>query len=139
MNDAAEAAFLELSVQLTGYRSTDLQGTGQLSEYLDELVTIVDDDLIARLLDCTDAQQALADPDLGPLARNLTVMWYLGQWDALPSEWRNRNGASPYDVDHVVSAAAYREGLAWRAAGSHPMGAKPPGFGSWAAPPSRLR
>jgi hypothetical protein len=139
MNEAAEARFLELSVELTGYDRVVLLGTGQLTEYLDEFLNIVDNDLVARLLACTNAAEALADPDLGPLARNLAVMWYLGQWDTLPSEWRNRNGASPRDVDHVVSAAAYREGLAWRAAGAHPMGAKAPGYGSWATPPEGAR
>ena len=28
------------------------------------------------------------------------------------------------------------EGLVWRAAGTHPMSAKAPGFGTWAQPPS---
>jgi hypothetical protein len=35
----------------------------------------------------------------------------------------------------VISADAYATGLVWRASGAHPMGADPPGYGSWANPP----
>lgn len=77
----------------------------------------------------------LDDPRYGPAVRNVLVMWYLGTWSQLPREWRNAYGATSYDTDHVVSAAAYREGLVWPAAGTHPMSAKQPGYGSWARPP----
>jgi hypothetical protein len=36
----------------------------------------------------------------------------------------------------VVSPDAYTEGLLWRAIGAHPSGAKAPGYGSWAVPPT---
>ncbi|WP_330241882.1 hypothetical protein [Streptomyces sp. NBC_00525] len=36
----------------------------------------------------------------------------------------------------VVSPDAYTEGLLWRAIGAHPSGAKAPGYGSWATPPT---
>ncbi|WP_037853515.1 hypothetical protein [Streptomyces sp. NRRL S-340] len=36
----------------------------------------------------------------------------------------------------VVSSDAYTEGLLWRAIGAHPSGAKAPGYGSWATPPT---
>ncbi|WP_405896184.1 hypothetical protein OG242_00270 [Streptomyces sp. NBC_00727] len=36
----------------------------------------------------------------------------------------------------VVSPEAYTEGLLWRAIGAHPSGAKAPGYGSWANPPT---
>jgi hypothetical protein len=77
----------------------------------------------------------LADPDLGPVARSLIILWYLGQWNPLPGDWRNRHGASPLDAARVVSADAYSSGLVWTAIGAHPMGADPGGYGSWATPP----
>jgi hypothetical protein len=137
-------AFVALSAALTGFREVDLWGTGQAGRYLDELIRTVGDAIVARLLVTggeavrTGRLQALVmdDRDLGPLARNVIALWYLGQWYALPNDWRNRNGASPRDVQRVISADAYASGLVWRAAGAHPMGAKPPGYGSWANPPA---
>ena len=126
--------FVALSAALTGFRAVDLHGTGQARAHYDLLVSVAGEDLTARLL-ASDAADALTDPDLGPLARNLIVLWYLGQWDQLPRGWRERNGASPADTARVASAAAYRAGLVWPAIGTHPTSAKPPGFGSWATRP----
>jgi hypothetical protein len=140
-------AFVALSAALTGFREVDLWGTGQAERYLDELYATVGDAIVARLLvaggealhaeNPTAAleQRVLHDPDLGPVARNVIVMWYLGQWDGLPGHWRNRHGASPVDVPRVISADAYAAGLVWKAIGAHPMGADPPGYGAWANPP----
>jgi hypothetical protein len=141
-------SFVSLSAALTGFRAAELWGTGQAETYLNELLETVGEPIVARLLatgdealNADDAQSALReqvmdDRDLGPVARNVIILWYLGQWNALPNEWRNRHGASPRDQPRVVSADAYQSGLAWRAIGAHPMGAKPPGYGSWADPPS---
>lgn len=134
MSDALER-FVALSAELTGFREVDIWGTGQAKRHFDLVLEVAGDDLVARLLD-SHARHALADPDLGPLARNLIVLWYLGQWDQMPRRWRDRHGASPADTAGVPSAAAFREGLVWTAIGAHPTGAKPPGFGSWATPPS---
>jgi hypothetical protein len=38
------------------------------------------------------------------------------------------------NVNRVISADAYREGLAWVAVGTNPSAAKQPGFGTWAWP-----
>jgi hypothetical protein len=127
--------FVALSAALTGFRDVDIHGTGQARAYLDLVLSVAGDDLTARLLDATP-QEALADPDLGPLARNLIVLWYLGQWDQMPRGWRDRHGAAPADVARVASAAAFRAGLVWPAIGTHPSSAKAPGFGSWATPPA---
>lgn len=141
-------SFVALSATLTGFRATELWGTGQAETYMTELLETVGEPIVARLLTtgdealrADDPEEALRarvmdDPDLGPVARNVIILWYLGQWNALPNEWRNRHGASPRDVPRVVSADAYQSGLAWRTFGAHPMGAKPTGFGSWANPPS---
>jgi len=139
-------SFAALSAALTGYREAELWGTGMVETYLGELTATVGDAIVARLL--ATGQEALHtgelerlvldDPDLGPVARNTIVLWYLGQRNALPNEWRNRHGASPLDVSRVISADAYRAGLVWRTIGAHPMGADPPGYGSWANPPAHV-
>jgi hypothetical protein len=138
--------FLRLSVILTGYEQYELLGTGMLMPYYDELMRIIGAREAGALLgafsgvadgDDEAFRRAILDsPRFGPVARNLTMMWYLGTWTQLPRQWRNTFGATAYDTDHVVSAAAYREGLVWPAAGTHPMSAKQPGFGSWARPPA---
>jgi hypothetical protein len=150
----AVTAFLRLSVILTGFEEHVLRGTGMLQTYYDELLLIIGAREAGKLL---SAFEPIAHPDhsafdpsafdhtafqkdvlgtdrYGPVARNVLMMWYLGTWTQLPREWRAKYGATAYDTDHVVSAAAYREGLVWPAAGTHPMSAKQPGFGTWAQP-----
>jgi hypothetical protein len=140
----AVAAFLRLSVILTGFEKHVLLGTGMLQVYYDELMLIIGAreagsllGALGRVSDGDDTQfqeVVLASPRYGPVARNVLTMWYLGTWTQLPREWRAAYGATSYDTHHVVSAAAYREGLVWPAAGTHPMSAKQPGFGTWAEP-----
>ncbi len=77
----------------------------------------------------------LADPTIGPLARNLIVLWYLGQWNQLPADWRDAWGANAMDQTCIISPEAYVQGLVWPAIHTHPPGAKMPGYGSWALPP----
>jgi hypothetical protein len=83
-------------------------------------------------------KEILPDPKLGPVAKTIVQMWYLGQWSQLPPEWREKYGTNPSDFNQVISPASYVEGLVWRAAGAHPQGAKPPGFGTWSAPPVQI-
>lgn len=144
-------AFVALSAALTGFPAVELWGTGQARSYLEELVRIVGGSVVAELLatgeralSASDPRAELEalimdDPDLGPVARSVILLWYLGQWSPLPGEWRNRHGASPLDVPHVISADAYASGLIWTAIGAHPMGANPGGYGSWATPPVRAK
>ncbi len=141
--------FLQLSVHLTGFSETELLGSGQAQPFLDEITSIAGERAAGQLLGVAgrileqggDPNQAIQveimkDPYLGPLARNVIVMWYLGQWDQLPRAWRDAYGANPSDITHIVSDAAYRSGLVWVAIGSHPSGAKAPGYASWAQPPA---
>ena len=141
--------FLAVSAALTGFSVAQLQGTGMATTYLDELVAVVGDELTIALTragtlalrwpDAVDDQlrlRVMDDPDLGPLARNLTVLWYTGSWNQLPADWRERNGASSLDGDRLLSAQSWTEGLMWPAIGAHPTGAKAPGFASWVGPPS---
>jgi len=146
--------FLDLSGFLTGFQRTELEGTGMAKAYHDELLSIVGEPLAGELLglvrgilerqagpgvipqpEAAIEREILASPTWGPVARNVIQLWYLGQWSQLPQAWRNVHGATPPDTDRVISAAAYQEGLLWGDAGTHPPGAKQPGFGSWALPP----
>lgn len=139
--------FLNLSVSLTGFSRLYLGGTGVGSEYLATLDTIVPGDIVDRLLTTFESQpgddqisaQVLNDETLGPVARNIIVMWYSGTWTPLPEDWCKANGHSPKDKGHVVSAAAYQSGLQWAAIAAHPAGALPPGFASWASPPLQMQ
>ena len=142
--------FLALSSVLTGFRVAELHGTGMAPAYLDAVTAILGESFAARLwmvghdvvhragdqLDTEIGLRLLDDPDLGPPSRNLIVLWYTGQWLQLPGPWRDRHGASPLDVDHILSPESYREGLMWPAIGAHPQGAKPPGFATWVGLPA---
>lgn len=144
--------FLAVSEALTGYDRAELEATGLVEVYFDTLTGILGGAVVGDLLTAWGAvvceasgdedamlagfkTRVLDDPKLGPVARNLTVLWYLGQWNQMPGDWRSTQGASARDLTHVVSAAAYREGLVWNAIGAHPMGAKQQGYGAWALPP----
>jgi hypothetical protein len=95
--------------------------------------------------------------DLGPLAKSIIKLWYAGIWyepegtraDAAkrgvprprspgqrPDGEQDRPAKDGREAPFVVSSAAYAEGLLWRAIGAHPAGAKAPGYGSWALPPT---
>lgn len=131
--------FLDLSVTLTGFSEFHLLGTGLSDTYRTALETIVPTHVLHRLLnENSEPATLLADQDLGPVARNVILMWYCGTWTPLPEEWRERNGTSPLDTRHVISAEAYRSGLQWVTAGAHPAGAYQQGFGAWALPPNAL-
>lgn len=129
--------FVELSSLLTGFDAAELESTGMVRPYLALLTELVGDQIVGELLAASthDLPDLLQHPCHGPLCKNLIVLWYLGQWDQLPAAWRTAYGAHPDDVSRIVSSDAYKEGLVWPAMGSHPPGAKQPGYGSWALPP----
>lgn len=153
--DAAFDAFLAASAVLTGYSRAELQATGCASEYWHQFRQVTPVVLLEAFLAPGRELEAglaadragtgarvrdtyLASESLGPLARALIQLWYLGQWVPLPAEWRRAWGASRFDVARVISTRAYKEGLVWDAIGAHPMGAKQQGFGAWALePPQR--
>ncbi|UXY25702.1 hypothetical protein [Streptomyces sp. HUAS TT20] len=142
--------FTDLSVALTGFDRAELAGTGLLDTYYSTVLRIIGEREAGQLLHAaadalaTDRQNkdgkaleenVIDSPRFGPVAVSLIKLWYLGSWYPLSGSYRDINGSTAEDVEHVVSPQAYREGLVWAAAGAHPMGAKPPGFGSWAEPP----
>jgi hypothetical protein len=144
--------FLELSSKLTAFSVYDLQGTGQAEPYLSTVTDVVGPEIVDKLLgtyarvktgvqiegfdvDGMLRREILADELLGPIARNIIKMWYVGIWYQLPAHWSQTFGTRENDFMHMVSAAAYTEGLLWTTIGANPNGAKAPGYGSWAQPP----
>lgn len=124
-------AFLRLSAALTGFERADLLGTGQAPHYFDWVAIHADLGALQKLwhlargpLTNKALEKLLADATLGPIAKQINFLWYTGQWkDPFAPGF-----ATP---TAIVSAAAYREGLVWRAALAHPSGAKQTGYASW--------
>jgi hypothetical protein len=140
MNKRSEL-FIGLSERLTGFDRVTLLGTGMSAAYLRAMDAVLPDAMMDELL--TDSRsrddaglgELLDDARLGPVARNLILLWYCGTWTTLPDEWRAAYGSSPLDTNRVESADAYQAALQWVAAGAHPAGARQQGFGAWAVAP----
>jgi hypothetical protein len=137
------SSFVALSVALTGFDRVRLLGTGMADEYLrlldSALPAGVLDELLAAAGPAPDEAAVaaiMAEAKLGPVARNVIVLWYCGTWSPLPDAWQDAYGKAPGAPNGVVSAEAYQQGLQWVAAGAHPMGARQQGYGAWAQPPS---
>ena len=140
-------AFLDLSEAITGFSKVRLHGTGQVDDYYATVVDVAGADVLDALLDAWARVQGEADlddglrrvifgdPHLGPIARNVIKLWYVGMWYELPKEWSDAYGARERDVTFTVSPTAYTEALLWPAMGTNPPGAKAPGYGSWTGPP----
>jgi hypothetical protein len=141
--------FLDFSTELTCFTRFELLGSGQAQEYLDTarrvVGTVLDDllDAYKRISPTVDTdarnqalrRQILGDERLGPVARAIIKLWYIGSWYELPRSWTEAYGALANNTSFVVSPASYAEGLLWIAIGAHPPGAKAPGYGSWASEP----
>lgn len=132
--------FEELSSVLTGFSLADIQGAGISSTYLEFLENRDPEVPINELMqafenlnlnieklsnsDLSLIGAILEDDYLGAMSQQLIMMWYTGQW--------NFN----QDDTFVITANAYIESFSFIAAGSHPQGAKQPGFGTWQYPPN---
>jgi hypothetical protein len=141
--------FLEFSSEVTAFTKFDLLGTGQAQVYLKAVTDVVGLQVLEELLGTYARlrtvkpplreqrlrREIFGDEKLGPIARNIVKLWYVGTWFELPQSWTQTFGAVEENVDFVVSASAYTEGLLWVAIGANPPGAKAPGFASWVAPP----
>jgi len=127
-----EPAFISLSAALTGFSETELQGTGIAEDLWNELVAKAGWDIAGGMLEVWtetgDIEAILSDDTLGTPCRILLAAWYTGQW-----------GATLFDAQTTISNQAYIQALVWKAAKAHPMGAKQPGFGTWAYPTDYLR
>ncbi len=149
MRHHAIDVFLRFSAEVTGFKIVELRGTGESGEYLGTLDRIVGPDVVDELLSAyaelqpreeAEREQLLrrqifGNEKLGPIARNIIKLWYVGIWYQLPRNWRERWGVREADVTFTVSPNAYTEGLLWPAIGANPAGARAPGYGSWALPP----
>jgi hypothetical protein len=102
---------------------------------LDDLLAAYERLPAAADRDTAAEAQILADPKLGPVARNLILLWYCGTWTALPDAWRAAYGSSALDTSRVLSPESYQAGLQWMVAGAHPAGARQQGYGAWAVAP----
>lgn len=140
--------FLAFSAEITAFTTFELLGTGMADDYLAAVIDVVGEATVEELLRAWDRvresgavteenlrREIFGDEKLGPIARNIIKLWYIGTWYQLPYAWTQSFGAREKDVTFVVSPAAYVEGLLWPAIGSHPPGAKAPGYGSWANAP----
>ena len=146
--------FLLLSEQLTGFTRVELEGTGMTHTYYDKVRSIVQTEVFGGMLlevekihrdgaavsdpayaEMEFAKRIMDSPAYGPIAINLNLLWYTGQWNPLPQTWRNEYGTSAKDQAEILSPESYREGLMWKAIGAHPMGAKQQGYGSWSRVP----
>jgi hypothetical protein len=145
-------AFVAFSAAVTGFTQFDLQGTGQAEEYRSTVAEVAGDDVLTELLEvwarvCVESQGESAvarsllrrgifsDLKLGPVARSVIKLWYVGIWYELPPEWVEAFGAREKNRTFMISASAYTEGMLWPAIDGNPPGAKGPGYGSWTGPP----
>lgn len=140
---------LDFSSEITAFTRFDLLGTGQAEAYLKAVIDIVGQQILEELLAAygrlCNAKQPLrddrlrceifGDEKLGPIARNILRLWYVGTWFELPLAWTQTFGALENNVQFVILHAAYTEGLLWVAIGANPPGAKAPGYRSSVAPP----
>ncbi len=154
--DKNRQIFLELSSELTGYSSLDLEGTGLVDHYWKlveyEITPTVVEQLynkaktVLGIKNEADRDHAMqiniaASPTLWPVCSALINLWYLGQWTSMSALWYQYYAHTevPPNVEpshsFVPLAAAYTEQLSYRAAGAHPPGAHPTGFGSWGMDP----
>jgi hypothetical protein len=144
--------FLAFSVAVTGYPRVRLLGTGQAQIYLSTVTEVVGEAIVRELLEAFGRvreaagedeavledelrREILSDEKLGPVARNVIKLWFVGTWYQLPSDWRDAFGAREQDVTFVASPTSYTEGLLWPTIDANPSGAKGPGYGTWAFPP----
>lgn len=155
--------FVKFSATVTGFSEFDLWGTGQAEAYYETVVKQEGPDAIQKAM-ASDRSAAPADPVVQSIIKLWYVgVWYgpelAGRVDVAAWTAPGRSGAkltAPDDSQpeesqpgegrahagdgrkalFVVSPEAYTEGLLWRAIGAHPSGAKAPGYGSWANPPT---
>lgn len=151
-SDSTLKSFVNLSAILTGYSSDRLMPAidpiGLAKQYLDYLQNKqVDvkqnyiDQLFTSFANIADqpgitpeqlAQEVenkiLKDRDIGPIAKRIMRLWYLGVW------YKNEP-PKPFEDGTVISMNAYIRGLSWDAIQAHPMGYSEMRYGYWANSP----
>ncbi len=158
--DKYRSIFLDLSSELTGYSVVDLEGTGLVDQYLKLVCTDIGKDFPEIFFNTAEkvlklkgeARSTAMQVEFGasilfwPVCVSLVVLWYQGQWTRMTDDWYKTIAGiepppsspvadMPTGKTFVPSAAAYTEQLSYRAAGAHPPGAHPTGFGGWGLVP----
>lgn len=157
--------FVEHCVALTGFSEFDLHATGMGGLYLKTAREQVGharfEKFLAVLAYKTASAQKKESPlkpdDLGAtdreIGRAVVYLWYTGAWPRLAQTvhtelWESadhdeqqgkahaRTPAKQANAEFVVSPSSYVEGLVWHTFNGHPVGARPPGFGTWSVPPA---
>ncbi|MYN16804.1 hypothetical protein GTP81_08570 [Rugamonas sp. FT107W] len=135
--DLHDENFLAVSAMLTGFTQTDLEATGMAESY-NQLIRMSNAPRVLAgfyaeyiaIIEETGgppASDALVRARLIPpwcfegLAGNIIGLWYTGQ------------------LGSTLLPQGYVQGLMWKAADTHPPGAKQPGYGSWSEPPLTSR
>lgn len=137
--------FVRLCVPLTGFAEFDLHGTGMARLYLDTARAQVGEEHFTQFLDgwetvLGDGKSAeVLPPTHLEIARAVTYLWYTGAWPRLAPAAHADLRREKANVEFVVASSAYVEGLVWRTFHGHPVGAKPPGYGTWRVQPPPLR
>lgn len=149
--------FLSISSCLTGFSEEELAGTGMHETYYYTLMkeadqvtvrsfltkaagilkgkTGIDKQIVRHFMPLTGKKTSASVPyDKMPydgLARRIILLWYTGIWTTM--NWKSTK--SQPDRTGVVSSQAYKKGLIWPTAETHPAGAEHPGPSSWSEPP----
>ena len=127
--------FLNISVCLTGFSEMELLSTGMVDTYFNVMMNQSNiataeaflneaADLLKKYKDDPAKLQDAINGSLMPasmysgIAQNIIRMWYLGNWG-----------------NTVIAPQTYVQGLIWGVAGTHPPGAKQPGYASWNTAP----
>ena len=125
--------FVAVSAALTGYSAAELHGTGMAETYLAHVTAIVGEAFAARLwevghdvvhraghdLETEVGLRLLDDPNFGPVARNLIVLWYTGQWVQLPAS--GVNATAPTPTTSTSSSPPTRTPRVWSGTPSAPI------------------
>lgn len=133
---ANKETFLTISVLLTGFDEMELLGTGMLDTYFNvamdknshkdvtNFFATVDKILAGNKNDINDqiSQELMPQAYFAGMAQNIIIMWYMGSW-----------------MNTIISPTSYTQGLIWKAADTHPPGAKQPGFASWSKAPITVK
>jgi hypothetical protein len=133
---ANKETFLTISVLLTGFDEMELLGTGMLDTYFNvamnrnshkdvtSFFAAVDKILAGNKDEINDqiSLELMPQAYFAGMTQNIITMWYMGSW-----------------MNDIINPASYTQGLIWKAADTHPPGAKQPGFGSWETAPLTVK
>ena len=103
--------FLTFSAEVTAFTIFELHATGQVESYHRTVVDVVGQELLDELLDAYDSvmggtpnertgrlrKEIFGNEKLGPIARNIIKLWYVGIWYQLPRAWTDAKPCRPHN------------------------------------------